>query len=174
MNLEYNHLSFLKYGLVIFPLLLLLGPLVSELFLISIVIFFVFQKLTFYLLFTIILLSLIWIPISDLFLKNFLSNFYYSKDIIAYRTISGFVGLLILPFYFFYNSSREPLIAIKYTILSIIISFLTFLLLSLFIDISMSLIISLLTTNLILFVLISSYFLRNIKITQNGYNNSRN
>ena len=134
----------------------------------------IIKKLTFYLLFTIILLSLIWIPISDLFLKNFLSNFYYSKDIIAYRTISGFVGLLILPFYFFYNSSREPLIAIKYTILSIIISFLTFLLLSLFIDISMSLIISLLTTNIILFVLISSYFLRNIKITQNGYNNSRN
>ena len=43
MNLENNLTKFFKYGVIFFPLLLLVGPLVSELFLISIIIFFLFQ-----------------------------------------------------------------------------------------------------------------------------------
>ena len=39
MNSDYNLSIFLKYGLISFPLLLLVGPLISELFLISIIIF---------------------------------------------------------------------------------------------------------------------------------------
>ena len=127
---------------------------------------FIIKKLSFFLFFVIIILSFLWIPLSDLFLKNFLNNFYDSKDIITYRTISGLTGLLILPFYFFYNSSRQPLIAIKYTFLSIVISVITFLLTSNFIDVSKSLIISLLVSNILLFVLMSLYFLNNIKNTQ--------
>ena len=43
MNSENNLSKFFKYGVIFFPLLLLVGPLVSELFLISIIIFFLFQ-----------------------------------------------------------------------------------------------------------------------------------
>ena len=125
----------------------------------------IIKKLIFYLFFIVILVSIMWIPLSDLFLKNFLHNFYDSKDIVAYRTISGLMGLIILPFYFFYNSSRQPLITVKYTFLSITISLLTFLLISNLIDISTSLIISMLVSNLILLALMSSYFFKNIKST---------
>ena len=43
MNSENILSKFFKYGVIFFPLLLLVGPLVSELFLISIIIFFLFQ-----------------------------------------------------------------------------------------------------------------------------------
>ena len=43
MNSENNLSKFFKSGVIFFPLLLLVGPLVSELFLISIIIFFLFQ-----------------------------------------------------------------------------------------------------------------------------------
>ena len=43
MNSENNLSKFFKYGVIFFPLLLLVGPLVSELFLISIIIFFLLK-----------------------------------------------------------------------------------------------------------------------------------
>ena len=90
MNLEYNHLSFLKYGLVIFPLLLLLGPLVSELFLISIVIFFVFQiikekniifyKNKFLIFFTLFYLSTIYSTLSNFYnLESTIGAIFYFR-----------------------------------------------------------------------------------------------
>jgi len=118
----------------------------------------IIKKIVTYLALAFIIFTLLWFNFSSFLIINFLPDFYESLDVITYRTISVFFSLLILPYYFVFNSSRNPSITIRSTILSIFFSFILFIVLSNYLTIAVSMISAMFISNIALFIFLSLYY----------------